>query len=255
MTAQRKVREDFNPAKEYRVDVSICSEEEKKEVQQGFFDAGIKWQIHGEEYNYMDADKYTNTTYCGEVTSYLMFGLTTKGCNMTAKEFLELVYEPEQDVFLAHTLRITDSSGNTIYDSTLAEKEKGHIHAESMAQYAEDAKTSETPWELWQMKSVDGVWRGCEAHPVWVSSTVYRRKPKTHVVNGVEIPDLRIDPKEGDRFYLVDPTEGDLTYRYTHTGDDCDEVWVSRRLCYEPTEAGREAAILHSKVMLGLVKE
>ena len=129
----------------------------------------------------------------------------------------------------------------------------GHVHAREMAQYAEDAKTSKTPWRLWQMKVFEGDWRECEAHPMWASSVEYRRKPKTHIVNGVEIPDLRIEPKKGDRYYLADPTEEELNHCYTYAGDDCDEVWVSRRLCYEPTEEGRETAILHSKAMLGMV--
>ena len=116
MAAQRKVREDFDKLKEYGVDVSECTEKEKKEVQQAFFDVGIIWEYGGKEYKHLNATKYTNTQTDGVITSYCMFGYSTERCNMTAKEFLDLVYEPEQDVFLAHTLRITDSSGNTIYD-------------------------------------------------------------------------------------------------------------------------------------------
>lgn len=42
---KRKVREDFNPAKEYSVDVEGCTVKEKEEVQQAFFDAGILWVL------------------------------------------------------------------------------------------------------------------------------------------------------------------------------------------------------------------
>lgn len=55
--------------------------------------------------------------------------------------------------------------------------EQGHVHAELMAQYAEDAKTSKTPWELWQIKGEDGVWFCCKGHPMWLSASEYRRSP------------------------------------------------------------------------------
>lgn len=131
------------------------------------------------------------------------------------------------------------------------EDNNGHAHAELRAQYAEDAKTHAKPWELWQFLDMSG-WHTCVRTPGWFESAEYRRKPKTHIVNGIEIPDLRIDPKEGDKYYLVDPTERYFNHYYTHTGSTCDELWVTRRLCYEPTEDGEQAAILHAKAMLGI---
>ena len=227
MKSNRKVRKDFDATRAYSVDVSACTEEEKKEVQQAFFDVGIFWQWHGSEYQFLDAVQYTNKYASGGVQRHLLHGSTTEECNMTAKEFLDLVYEPEY---------------------------QGHVHAELMAQYAEDAKTSKTPWKLWQMKSADGVWRGCEAHPVWVSSTVYRRKPKTHIVHGVEIPDLRVTPEPGDSYYLIDPTLTELTNLYLFEGDTVDQLWVERGLTYQDTEEGKQAAILHAKAMLGIAQ-
>lgn len=96
MTTKRKVRKDFNPAKEYTVDVSECTEEEKKEVQQAFFDVGIFWEFKGETYQYLDEVSYTNTMSSGPITKYCKYGFATEDCNMTAKEFLDLVYEPEK---------------------------------------------------------------------------------------------------------------------------------------------------------------
>lgn len=95
MATKRKVRKDFDPAKEYSVNVSGCTEEEKKEIQQAFFDAGFPWRIGGKEYQRHDAEQYTNTKPHKNITAYLMFKSTTEGCNMTAKEFLDLVYEPD----------------------------------------------------------------------------------------------------------------------------------------------------------------
>jgi hypothetical protein len=55
-----------------------------------------------------------------------------------------------------------------------------HKHAELMMQYAQDAMTTEKPWELWQFQrpSFDS-WNDCDAHPNWVHKFNYRRKPNT----------------------------------------------------------------------------
>lgn len=64
------------------------------------------------------------------------------------------------------------------------EKPKGHIHAKSMRQYAKDAKTSATPWKLWECK-YDGrsAWYGLNSQPVWKETTQYRRKSDNQVEN------------------------------------------------------------------------
>ena len=62
-----------------------------------------------------------------------------------------------------------------------------HIHAELMAQYAEDAKQHDKPWELWQFNDGD-TWAGCSTHPRWVPDFTYRRKPRTVQVGDIEVP-------------------------------------------------------------------
>ena len=95
MTTQRKIRKDFDLAREYSVDVSACTKEEKEEVLQGFFDVGFSWWGDGEVYKYLDAEQYSNALDTGEVVSYLLQSTETYGCNMSAKRFLYLVYELE----------------------------------------------------------------------------------------------------------------------------------------------------------------
>ena len=225
MTTKRKVREDFNPEMEYTVDVSGCTEEEKKEVQQGFFDVGILWSRDVAEYQYLGATKYTNKIRFGEIATHLLFGFTTGGVNMTAGEFLKLVYETEQ---------------------------KGHVHAKLMAQYAEDAKTSKTPWELWEFLDRDDGWNTFRGTPGWYETTEYRRKPKTHTVHGVEIPDLRVSPKYGEYYYLANPVSSSHYTVHKFVKDDTLGIWIERGLAYQHTEEGSQAAILHSKAMLGI---
>lgn len=227
MVTNRKVRKDFDRTKEYSVNVSGCTEEGKKEVQQAFFDVGMPWEFHGENYVFLLAPQYSNTTGGGQITSHCMHGSEIESCNMTAEEFLELVYEPEI---------------------------KGHVHADLMALYAEDAKTTDKPWELWQVKDKDGVWWECKNNPLWGGDTEYRRKPKTHIVHGVEVPDLRFEPKVGEEYYLPYPLNDQLCFSATSATLTSHCHRVSNNLCYEHTEEGKQAAILHAKAMLGMVK-
>lgn len=128
---------------------------------------------------------------------------------------------------------------------------KGHIHAELMAQYAEDAKTTTKPWEMWQVKGEDNTWWVCIDHPMWGRDTKYRRKPKTYVVHGVEIPDLRVIPELGDYFYLANPLARKFfTIHWLVMNEE--KLWIERGLVYQNTEEGKQAAILHAKAMLGI---
>ena len=93
---KREVRKDFNLEKRYSVDVSNCTGAEKKWVQQAFFDVGIRWMGVGKEYRSLDAESYSNAADSRNTIAYLVYSHSTKDCNMTAEEFLDLVYEPEQ---------------------------------------------------------------------------------------------------------------------------------------------------------------
>lgn len=61
-----------------------------------------------------------------------------------------------------------------------------HIHAELMMQYAQDAMTTDKPWELWQFDFGSG-WQEHTGSPSWFSGVKYRRKPKTVTINGFEV--------------------------------------------------------------------
>lgn len=229
MTSNRKVRKDFDLAKEYSVDVSNCTEEEKKEVQQAFFDVGILWGCGSDTYQHLGASQYSNAHTIGKVAKYCMFGDTTEDCNMTAEQFLDLVYEPEVD---------------------------GHIHAEAMLQYAQDAKAHAEPWKLWQFKSDTGFWLDCHCNPIWSDVTEYRHKPKTHFVHGVEIPDLRIkeEPAPYTKVACVDPLEPRLftigAWSSSWHADNCKRL-LNLGMLYEYTPEGQQAAIQHAKAWLG----
>lgn len=130
---------------------------------------------------------------------------------------------------------------------------QGHVHADLMALYAEDAKTSDKPWELWQLFTKIGTWVGLDKNPDWCEDIQYRRKPKTHTVNGVEVPDLRFVPEEGEEYWFPDAGNEKLVHGTTYWATDASyKHRVSNNLCYEPTEEGKQAAILHSRAWLGI---
>lgn len=222
-----KIRKDFDATKEYSVDVEHCTVKEKKEVQQAFFDVGILWNKHGEAYECLDAVQYSNAYTGGEVANCLMHGNETNDCNMTAEEFLYLVYEPEQ---------------------------VGHVHAELMAQYAEDAKTTTEPWKLWQLEGDDGIWHCCQEHPKWATHLEYRHKPKTKLIHGVEVPVFEFTPKVLERYYTANVGLPELFEDGYRSSEDCTftERMIERGLLYPCTEEGKQATILHSKAMLGI---
>ena len=134
-------------------------------------------------------------------------------------------------------------------------EKKGHIHSELMFQYAEDAKTHAEPWVLWQIKDKykDDVWLCCLRHPIWATHLEYRRKPLTHNVNGVEIPDFRIKPKNGQEYWYPDASIDALAWGAVHGYESSvNSHRLANNLCYEPTEDGKQAAILHAKAWLGI---
>lgn len=128
----------------------------------------------------------------------------------------------------------------------------GHIHAELMAQYAEDAKTTDEPWEFWQVRTKNGIWFPLFINPTWDKFQQYRRKPKTHIVHGVQIPDLRVELEFGDNYYLADPIHKSFYTTHVFTDSGADKRWVERGLAYQNTDEGKQAAILHSKAMIGI---
>lgn len=82
-----------------------------------------------------------------------------------------------------------------------------------------------------------------------------RRKIGTHIVNGVEVPDLRFTPKRGEDYLIPNPVSRALVAVATRPIQDSCIVYKHRKdnkICYEKTERGKQAAILHAKAWLGI---
>ena len=65
----------------------------------------------------------------------------------------------------------------------------GHIHAAAMAEYAKDAAETDMPWERWEFCHMRGEYSSLHGHPEWVEDNEYRRKAKTILINGHEVPE------------------------------------------------------------------
>lgn len=234
MAEKRKVRADFDPNQPIRVDVSNCTEEEKEEVQQAFFDVGITWfsgsigrESEVASFRYLGAVLYTNSTAEGTCSKHLMFGTSPRTDSISPQQFLSMVYEPVQ---------------------------QGHVHAENMALYAEDALTNPEPWKLWQIKSGSSDWISCQFSPAWDPGCQFRRKPKTKLINGVEIPDFQFTPYVGCNFYCANIGLPEFYETGNMGSADCTftKRMVERGLIYPYTEEGKQAAIQHAKILIGI---
>lgn len=77
-----------------------------------------------------------------------------------------------------------------------------YIHAELMAQYAEDAKQYDEPWQLWQ-HDASGTWVDCVSHPSWSSNTQYRRKPRSIMIGDIEVPEpCKVSLKYKEEYFV-----------------------------------------------------
>ena len=77
----------------------------------------------------------------------------------------------------------------------------GHIHAAAMAEYAKDAAETDMPWERWEFSMNSQDYKSLHKHPSWGESNKYRRKPKTILINGHEVPEPCRTPLDIDDEY------------------------------------------------------
>ena len=89
-----------------------------------------------------------------------------------------------------------------------------HVHAELMAQYAEDAKKYNEPWKMWQNGDGD-TWSDCISHPYWATTHAYRRKPRTIKIGQHEVPEPVREPlRRGQKFWAVNPFLGPQAFTW-----------------------------------------
>ena len=101
-----------------------------------------------------------------------------------------------------------------------------HIHAALMAQYAQDALTTDKPWELWEFQSSsNGSWNTVTTHPAWSIHGKYRRKPERQWYR-IALLKNRVQHSWSHLCY----TEQQIQTLKTH----CDFVrWLTDRIYYD----------------------
>jgi len=120
-----------------------------------------------------------------------------------------------------------------------------HVHAELMKQYAEDAMTTDKPWELWEINTGSGP-ISLSDHPAWSINGKYRRKPKTININGLEVPEpYRGEMEIGQSYYHPNFENEDIANSYVWN-DDTVDVRIRDRGLLHLTE---EAAELHGRAL------
>ena len=80
----------------------------------------------------------------------------------------------------------------------------GHVHASSMALYAQDAVNNKHPWLLWERTNCTDrhKFMACTQQPSWCPSCIYRRKLKCININGWDVPvPERVAPTRGTIYY------------------------------------------------------
>lgn len=124
----------------------------------------------------------------------------------------------------------------------------GHIHAELMAQYAEDAKQHDKPWELWEHG--DGTeWTNCTSHPSWFKRHLYRRKPRTVKIGEHEVPEPCKFPVYGQE-YFVPILTSEIPIRRTWVNDYNDRLALASNLVH----LDQQSAALHAKALIEVSK-
>ena len=127
----------------------------------------------------------------------------------------------------------------------------GHVHADLMVQYAQDAQETDKPWERWaSFLPNECVWVDCTSNPSWYDHIEYRRKPKTLSVTlasgeVVSWPAPHCTELEyGDPYFFFVPTHGDIMLKNW----DC-ATWDRNTLFNGYIHLTKEAAEQHAAAL------
>jgi hypothetical protein len=122
-----------------------------------------------------------------------------------------------------------------------------------MAEYLEDARTSDKPWENWQYQHEhNDDWHNATRELAFSSHYKYRRKPKTIIINGIEVPEPvrhRLDPKV--EFYIPELNVEKLYVRSFWSNHAKDYIWLQRGIIHLTAEA----AEIHAKALLSFTEK
>ena len=115
----------------------------------------------------------------------------------------------------------------------------GHIHAAAMAEYAKDAAETVKPWERWEFCHMRGEYQSLHGHPEWVEDNEYRRKPKTILINGHEVPEpCRTPLQDGTNYWIPGILISATKFRWQD--DDIDISYLENGFVHLTKEAAEK---------------
>lgn len=137
----------------------------------------------------------------------------------------------------------------------------GHVHAQNMKLYAEDAAKTATPWRLWEYGIFEEnrkiTWMSMTVHPLWDVDMIYRRKPQYLFINNYKFPEplktIPLDAKIDDCFWLVKLDNSQLVVEIDLPR--CDNLILAQLLQKGLLHSTKAAAILHAKALLSFTSE
>lgn len=127
-----------------------------------------------------------------------------------------------------------------------------HIHAALMLQYAQDASTTDKPWELWEYFS-DHEWDKLTGSPAWDEGTKYRRKPRTISIGKIDIPEpVREQLQNGEGYFVpaIDCGYG-CTHRFSWRYDSTDNRLLKQGMVH----LTEESAFSHAIALIALTEK
>lgn len=135
---------------------------------------------------------------------------------------------------------------------------KPHNHAEAMKLYAEDAATTDKPWELWEFSyKEESHWYPLSNHLKWDSNYNYRRKAvksKTININGYEVPEpYRGSIGIGSKYYVAATTNRSDSVVPAHSWDNFqyEEDLMKKGLLHLTQEAAQK----HLEALLSFTRK
>ena len=115
----------------------------------------------------------------------------------------------------------------------------GHIHAAAMAEYAKDALETVKPWERWEFSCQKQEYKTLWDHPTWHEKNKYRRKHKTILINGHEVPEPHRTPlKDGEVYWALTLFSRATSLRWKD--DDFDNSYLENGFIHLTKEAAEK---------------
>jgi hypothetical protein len=126
-----------------------------------------------------------------------------------------------------------------------------------MAQYAQDAAETDSPWERWECKQNDSdeedVWCGIVRTPSWRIECEYRRKRRMMRIGDVDVPMPITKPPRLGQFYFIPSTDlpNGCAASSIYSGDAFDRYALENGLMHST----KEDACAHAAALIKITKD